>query len=71
MQGTSMSAPHVAGVVARLLSRNHYLSADGIRRMLVDSANNPASPGVWDRNWGYGEVDVVKAMGLLSERLHG
>jgi hypothetical protein len=39
--------------------------------MLVDSANNPAGPGVWDRNWGYGEVDVVKAMGLLSERLHG
>lgn len=71
MQGTSMSAPHVAGVVARLLSRNHYLSADEIRRMLVDSANNPAGPGVWDRNWGYGEVDVVKAMGLLSERLHG
>jgi subtilisin family serine protease len=71
MQGTSMSAPHVAGVVARLLSRNHYLSADEIRRILVDSASHPAGPGVWDRNWGYGEVNVVKAMKLLAEKLHG
>ena len=63
-----MSAPHVAGVVARLLSHNHYLSADEIRRILVDSASHPAGPGVWDRKWGYGEVNVVKAMKLLAER---
>ena len=32
-----MSAPHVAGVVARLLSRQNYLTRDEIRDLLIRS----------------------------------
>jgi subtilisin family serine protease len=39
MAGTSMSAPHVAGVVARLLGVQNYLTCDEIRDLLVSSAD--------------------------------
>ena len=61
MAGTSMSAPHVAGIVAHF-ERNHYLTADEIRKILVDSADR----GTWARDWGYGEVDAAKAIRLLE-----
>ncbi|MFZ0850688.1 MAG: S8 family peptidase [Hyphomicrobiaceae bacterium] len=61
-RGTSMAAPHVSGIVARLLQRNHYLTADEIRKILVDSAD----PGTWERDWGNGAVNIAKAMKLLE-----
>ena len=64
-----MSAPHVTGVVARLLSRHRYLTADEIRTILVDSANKPAGVVDWDPKWGYGTVDAARAMQLLDEML--
>jgi subtilisin family serine protease len=68
MQGTSMSAPHVTGVVARLLSRHKYLHAEEIRDLLIDSTIRPAAAD-WDRDRGYGKVDAEAAMKLLEERL--
>jgi subtilisin family serine protease len=70
MQGTSMAAPHVAGVVARLLSRHNSLRAEQIRELLIKSAIRAAGPD-WDRNRGYGKVDAEAAMKLLERSLSG
>jgi subtilisin family serine protease len=68
MSGTSMSAPHVTGIVARLLSRQHYLFAHEIREILAESATHPGGPGAWDRDGGYGELDAAGAMRRLEDR---
>ena len=65
-QGTSLAAPHVAGVVARLLSRNGYLTAEEIRNILILSASRKR----WHPKWGYGRLDAARALELL-EQLHG
>jgi subtilisin family serine protease len=39
MAGTSMSAPHVAGVIARLLSVQNYLTCEEIRDLLISTAD--------------------------------
>jgi subtilisin family serine protease len=69
MQGTSMSAPHVTGVVARLLSRQNYLMWDEILDILIHSADAVSPDGRWDRKWGHGKLNAAKAMRLLEERL--
>lgn len=66
MSGTSMSAPHVAGIVALLLELDPALSAPQIRKALVASANPPPGVTVFDEAWGYGRVDVEEAVRLLS-----
>jgi hypothetical protein len=42
-QGTSMAAPHVAGVVALMLSANPYLTAAQVRQILTGTATNLSS----------------------------
>jgi subtilisin family serine protease len=70
LQGTSMAAPHVTGIVARLLSRQHYLTWGEIRDLLVSAATLPqGTAGPWHPQWGHGRVDAAKAMRLLEERL--
>lgn len=69
LSGTSMSAPHVTGTVARLLSRQNYLFAEEIRRMLQDSAVRPAGAASWDREFTYGKVDAAAAMALLEAKI--
>jgi subtilisin family serine protease len=70
MEGTSMAAPHVTGVVARLLGRQHDLRAERIRELLVKSAVRPTGSD-WDRNRGHGKVDAEAAMKLLERSLSG
>lgn len=67
--GTSMSAPHVAGIVARLLGRHNYLLAEEIRSLLMESATAPGGQEDWDRNRGYGKVNAAAAMKLLEKKL--
>lgn len=70
LQGTSMAAPHITGIVARLLSRNHYLTWSEIRDLLEKSATLPAGVrGPWHPQWGFGRVDAAKALWLLEERM--
>ncbi|MDZ7339135.1 MAG: S8 family serine peptidase [candidate division KSB1 bacterium] len=55
--GTSMAAPHVAGVVALALERDPNLTSVQIRQMLQDSARRDAFTGlVPNDRWGYGKV---------------
>ena len=65
--GTSMSAPHVTGIVAQLFGINKDLTAAQIRAVLIASAKIPGNPTLtdFDPQWGYGAVDASAAAQLL------
>jgi hypothetical protein len=58
MSGTSMSAPHVAGVVALMLQRNPTLSVEEVRQNLIASTGR----SYWDEKTGWGKVDALRAV---------
>lgn len=60
LQGTSMAAPVVTGIVAQILEKEPYLTVDDIRQLFINYAKtNDYKP---DRNWngtfGYGIADL-------------
>jgi subtilisin family serine protease len=66
--GTSMAAPHVTGVIARMLGRNAYLTAEEIREILVMSATpHRGAPGRWNRKFGYGRLHAARAVELVDQ----
>ena len=63
--GTSFSAPHVAGVAALLLSADPRLTPDQVRRAMDSTASDLGRPG-YDFHYGFGLGDacaVVEAVG--------
>ncbi|MEA3202632.1 MAG: thermitase, partial [Thermoplasmata archaeon] len=60
--GTSMAAPHVAGVAALLKSNCPGLSNAEIASILTGTAEDLGSPG-WDRAYGHGLVRADQALG--------
>lgn len=63
MQGTSMSAPHVTGVVALMLQKNGQLTAEQIRTTLATfPQKNPSMGTLPNNDWGNGEVDAELAV---------
>ncbi|CAN5906111.1 hypothetical protein BH23ACT10_BH23ACT10_19910 [soil metagenome] len=65
--GTSMSAPHVAGIIALLLQRRGDLSAPQIRGALIASGSPPAGVEPFDIAWGYGRVDAQAALAVIDQ----
>jgi subtilisin family serine protease len=61
-QGTSASAPIVAGSAALLLSVNPALNNDDISGMLLSSAKDLGEIG-WDIEYGVGLVNPLNALG--------
>ena len=59
IQGTSMAAPHVAGVAALILSQEPGLTPEQLRQRLLDNAIDLGQPG----------VDNVYGAGLVNARL--
>ena len=59
--GTSMSAPHVAGVAALLLAQNPSRTPDQIRSILQTTAEDKGTTG-WDQYYGWGIVDTYAAL---------
>ncbi len=60
MGGTSMAAPHVAGVAALVLSQHPNYTAEQIRALLRSTARDVGAAG-WDILFGYGVVDAGAA----------
>jgi Tol biopolymer transport system component len=65
LSGTSMSAPHVAGAAALLLSQEPSLSVEDVTGVLRRSAVDIGSPGYDDEN-GYGRLNVGAALHLVK-----
>ncbi len=64
--GTSMAAPHVAGVVAQMLQRRPRLTAEQVAAILVATAHPTGAGGSsFDPAWGHGRVDAVDAVAAI------
>ncbi len=64
MSGTSMAAPHAAGVAALMLSVNPNLTPDQIKQTLQETAVDMGDPGV-DAFHGYGRIDAGAAVAAI------
>lgn len=64
MQGTSMAAPHVSGVVALMLARNPGLTPDKVEQLLRGSAR--VMPGNCRGGCGGGLVDAAAAVAAAA-----
>ena len=63
--GTSMAAPHVAGVCAQMLQRDPSLTAAQIGAMLSAAAKPVSGSGTFDEAWGFGRLDAQAAVDLI------
>lgn len=65
--GTSMAAPHVAGVVALMLQKNNNLTQKEIRDCLINNGRSDAFTGtVPNFTWGAGKLDANAAINCVS-----
>lgn len=64
LEGTSMSSPHVAGIVALMLEKNNCLTASEIKSYLTTSATHIATDP--DNTNGYGKVNALAAMEAIT-----
>lgn len=62
--GTSMAAPHVAGLAALLLEMDPSLTPAEVRQLIRDGAVDLGSAG-FDSAYGWGRVDAVNSLHLI------
>lgn len=65
LEGTSMAAPHVAGVAALVLSERPSFTNEQVRQVLRATATDLGALG-WDADFGWGRVNASGAVGLPS-----
>jgi hypothetical protein len=70
LAGTSMSSPHVAGVVALVRSLHPDMTPEEIRALLRSTARDAGAPG-HDPRYGAGIVDALAAVTGSAPRVHG
>jgi len=63
INGTSMAAPHVSGLVALLRSKNPNATVDEIKEAILTTANNSGSP---NNTYGWGKINCLAALNALS-----
>ena len=67
--GTSMAAPHVAGVVALMFQLNPELTAAQVKQILISSATHRGGRRGFDSQWGFGVVNAREALRLVRQTL--
>jgi subtilisin family serine protease len=58
--GTSMASPYVAGAAALVVAQHPDWTPAQVKEHLKRAVNDLGAPG-WDRDFGYGEVNLFKA----------
>lgn len=72
MQGTSMAAPHVTGVLALMLEAFPSLTPARARKFLQWTARHDEYTGtVPNTEWGYGKVDAMAAVQMAEQEAPG
>lgn len=71
MEGTSMSSPFIAGVIALMLEKNPCLTPTQIKTALIENvlagdAFAPEPGEGWNATWGYGKVDALAAINSVT-----
>jgi subtilisin family serine protease len=67
LAGTSVSAPHVSGVVALMLSRDPQLTESEVKAKLTETATRDAFTGaVPNREWGWGRLDAEAVIAVVE-----
>ena len=66
MSGTSMAAPHIAGVVALMLEANPSMGWREVKQILQDTASNIPGRAAWEAGAGY-----VNAYAAVQKALAG
>jgi len=64
LSGTSMAAPHVAGLAALVRAADRALGPDQVEQVIESSAADLGAPGR-DDDYGYGRVDAAAALAAL------
>lgn len=67
--GTSMAAPHVAGVIALMFQLNPELTSAQIKQILIASAEHRGGRAGYDPQWGYGVLNAHCALELVRQTL--
>lgn len=67
IEGTSMAAPVVTGIVALMLQKKKTLKPDQVREILAASAKTDSHVGTvgWNPTYGHGKVDIQKAIASI------
>ena len=65
LDGTSMAAPHVSGLVALLRQKNPNATVDEIKKAILVSTKRTNAGIVPNNSWGWGEIDCLAALNAL------
>jgi serine protease AprX len=69
--GTSMAAPHIAGIVALILDANPLLSPDEVKEILQMTATNIPGKESWEVGAGYANAYAAVDYALNNEHTYG